>query len=151
MGVRLQGGDRLETKGWGEPLYRDAGRGRASGEAVVDERRRRVPRQEAGWPGRYRFEGEPETEWGRCRVIDISIIGAGTEVFGAVPPIPFGRRRLIQVETPAGAAIKLQLLGEVRNFTRGPEGGTRIGIEFTDVSETERSILEVLSHMRVVW
>jgi hypothetical protein len=30
-------------------------------------------------------------------------------------------------------------------------GGTRVGIEFGDLSETERAILHVLEHMRVVW
>ena len=45
--------------------------------------RRRVPRQTTGWSGTCSFGDEPNAH--DCRVLDISVIGAGIEVFGAVP------------------------------------------------------------------
>jgi hypothetical protein len=137
----------------------------------VEQRRRRVPRQEADWPGRYRFEcergaghgavdgdgeagdgdGEDPAKWGRCRVIDISVIGAGIEIFGAAPSAVVGRKLIVEVETPAGASVSIRMVGEVRNSSPGSQGGARVGIEFVDLSRTERSILEALERMQVVW
>jgi hypothetical protein len=117
----------------------------------MNERRRRVPRTSAGWPGRYRFEQDPVNEWGECEVIDISLIGAGLELMGDVPPVPVGVRIVVEVATPAGSSVTLRLAGETRNVAPGSGGGIRVGIEFIDLSDTERSILDVLSQMRVVW
>lgn len=117
----------------------------------MEQRRRRIPREDAGWPGRYRFEGDARGEWGNCRVIDISLLGVGIELFGSVPSNAIGRRVTVEVETPAGASVLLQLAGVCRHTSPGREGGTRTGIEFTGLSETERSILEIMGHMQIVW
>jgi hypothetical protein len=117
----------------------------------VEQRRRRLPRENIGWPGRYRFDGDPDDRWGDCQVIDVSLLGAGVLLFGTLPSRLVGRTLTVEVVTPAGASITIRIAGETRNVTPGPDGGTRIGIEFTDISETERSILDVMGHMKIVW
>ena len=114
----------------------------------VDERRRRLPRQEADWPGRYTLDGGT---WRACQILDISILGTGLEIFEPAEPELIGRVITVEVETPAGASITLRMTGEIRNLAAGPKGGTRLGTQFADLSETERAILQVLEHMRVVW
>jgi hypothetical protein len=54
------------------------------------------------------------------------------------------------VQTPASAAVSIRLEGEIRNVVRVTER-FRIGIEFAGLSETERSILDALERMRIVW
>src|SRR5271156_5117234 len=114
----------------------------------MDERRRRLPRQEADWPGQYTLDGGT---WGSCEVLDISILGAGLEIFGPPQGELMGRQITVEVETPAGASITLRMTGELGNIAAGPRGGTGVGTQFADLSETEKAILDVLEHMRVVW
>jgi hypothetical protein len=112
--------------------------------------RRRLPRQEARWPGRYMTE-KPR-RWGPCIILDISTLGVSLEVLGdIVGRIRVGGRILVEVHTPAGASITLRVVGEIRNTTAGKEGGTRVGIAFSDLSETEQAILNVLESMEAVW
>ena len=54
--------------------------------------RRRLPRQLADWPGTYHFDDDPEVDDGACRVVDISRMGVGVEVFGNTPVDPIGHR-----------------------------------------------------------
>ena len=117
----------------------------------MNERQRRLPRQEADWLGKFTIEGVPGGAWGACVVVDISILGAGLELFGVIPPEFVGHQILVEVQTPAGASITLQMVGEIRYSSAGSQGGTRVGIEFGHLSETEQAILNVLEHMRVVW
>ena len=117
----------------------------------VDERRRRLPREVAGWSGRFEFEGQPAHSSKECRILDISLIGVGLEVFGTLPDDFIGRELSVEVKTPAGSSITLRLNGVVRNLGPGPSEGTRVGVEFTGLSETERSIVDVMSHMQIVW
>jgi hypothetical protein len=114
----------------------------------MSERRRRLPRQEADWPGKYTLDGGT---WGACEVLDISILGTGLEIFEPPEGELIGRQITVEVETPAGASITLRMTGEIRNVAAGPKGGTRVGSQFADLSETEKAILQVLEHMRVVW
>jgi len=118
---------------------------------VDEQRRRRLPREVAGWPGKFRFETGPAHAMGDCRILDLSLIGAGLELFGTLPGDILGRTILVEVETPAGASITLRFAGVARNVNEGQDGGTRVGIEFTNLSETERSIMDVMGHMRIVW
>lgn len=117
------------------------------------EHRRRVPRQNAGWEGIYCIEGdEPSARYG-CRILDISLIGIGVELFGPVP-VPgalVGRRMTVEANPPVGASLSIRARGEVRNVSPGTHGGTRVGIEFVDLTELERSILDVLVVMDAFW
>ena len=110
--------------------------------------RRRVPRQTTGWSGKCSFGDEQDSH--DCRVLDISVIGAGIEVFDGVPD-PIGSRLTVEVSTPAGASVSLRLVGEIKNVGPGRDGGTRVGIEFADLSATERSLLTLLGEMKMVW
>ena len=118
------------------------------------EKRRRLPRQETDWPGKYTIEGIPGRRmWGACEVLDISILGAGIELSEVIEDGDdlIGHSILVEVQTPAGAAVTLQILGEIHYLSAGSRGGTRVGIEFGHLSETEKTILNVLEHMRAVW
>lgn len=115
------------------------------------ERRRRVPRVAAGWPGKYRVEDDPQSDWDNCQMIDISVVGVGLELFGDVPEDLTGHRLAVEVQTPVGASVSIRLVGEVRNTAKGARGGTRAGMEFVDLSDTERQILQVMELLQVVW
>jgi hypothetical protein len=115
------------------------------------ERRRRVPRQGVGWPGTYTAEGVVPTTPQECKVLDISVVGAGLEIFGMAPPDLIGRRIDVEVKTPSSGSVTIRMAGEVRNVGPGPSGGVRLGIEFIGLSDTERSILQALDFMQVAW
>ena len=55
------------------------------GRRPVPLERRTVPREPAGWLGRYQVAGRPELGWGECRVLDVSPVGVGLELFGPWP------------------------------------------------------------------
>lgn len=118
------------------------------------ERRRRVPRQTAGWTGKYTIEGEDPEAWYECRVLDISVIGVGVELFGEIPQPAdtlLGKRMVVEAHTPAGESLSIRARGEVTNVTPGADGGTRAGMQFVDLAEGERSILDVLVLMDALW
>jgi len=118
----------------------------------MSEHRRRLPRQEADWPGRYTIEGTGDRRWGSCVVVDISVLGAGLELFGAAPrDSVVGSDLLVEVQTPAGASITLQIMGKILYLIPGKQGGTRVGIAFQSLSRTEAAILDVLENMHAVW
>ena len=119
----------------------------------MEPRRRRVPRQRAGWVGKYFIEASDLEAWHECRVLDISVIGLGVELFGPVP-IPedlVGQRITVEAHTPAGASLSVRARGEVRNVGPGASHGTRVGIEFVDLTDVERSILDALVFMDALW
>ncbi len=96
--------------------------------------------------------------WGACEILDISILGAGLELFEGAGHVLealryelIGHKVLVEVHTPAGASITLQMVGEIRYTTEGKQGGIRVGIQFNDLSETEQAILNVLEQMQAVW
>lgn len=110
------------------------------------ENRRRTDRQQAGLVGSCKLAGEPFAEWSECRVVDISMLGAGITFDHPQPSDLPGR--LISVNLPADAAsINVRLEGEIKNVAPAISGGTRVGIEFVGLSETERALAAVLSAM----
>ncbi len=110
------------------------------------QNRRRVARHHAGWNGFLHVEGESAAGWRDCRVVDISMLGVGIKMQHLRPSELVGRR--VAVELPAvGDSINLRLEGQVKHVMRTTLRTTvRIGIEFDRLSNTERSILEALSH-----
>ncbi|HUZ09892.1 MAG TPA: hypothetical protein VMU76_06975 [Acidimicrobiales bacterium] len=117
----------------------------------MELRRRRVPRQEAGWFGKCLVEDDPEAMWCECRVIDVSIIGAGLEVFGLAHGDLVGRRMVVEVQAPTGASVSVRFVGVINNAGVVPGGGVRFGMEFVGLSKSERSILNMLEQMQVAW
>jgi len=117
----------------------------------MELRRRRVPRQAAGWFGKCVLEDDSEASWSECRVVDVSIIGAGLEVFGFVEHNLVGKRMVVEVQAPTGASVSIRFVGEITNAGVIPGGGVRLGMEFVGLSESERSILDMLEQMQVGW
>ncbi len=116
------------------------------------EFRRRAPRVATeGWPGRYIVEDDPHSGWIECRVLDISLIGVGLELFGHIESDLLGHRLIVHVQTPVGESVSIRLVGRVMNVGKGNEGGTRAGLEFVGLSDSEQSILKTLELMRVAW
>ncbi|HEY3942496.1 MAG TPA: PilZ domain-containing protein [Acidimicrobiales bacterium] len=114
-------------------------------------RRRRVPRQSADWFGKCLVDDDPEGAWYECRVVDVSILGAGIEVFGFTGRVTVGQRLVLEVQTPEGDSVTVHLVGEVKNVGSAPRGRLRIGVEFTELSDGERSIVGVIQRMRMAW
>jgi len=122
---------------------------------VVDDggdtgHRRRIPRQEVHWQGTCSIEGDPALA-AECDVVDISVIGMGILLDGPIPGDLVDRTITVEVEASHGAAVSLRLTGEIRYVVPSPQGGFRVGSQFSGLSETERSILETFEQMRLAW
>jgi c-di-GMP-binding flagellar brake protein YcgR len=114
--------------------------------------RRRAPRViTPGWLGIYIVEDDSRAGWGDCRVLDLSILGVGLELFGTVPDDLVGHRIVVQISVSVGTSISLRLVGEVRNTADGPQGGNRVGMEFVDLSDTERAVIGVIEKLGATW
>lgn len=125
-----------------------ARRSEMSGEEIC---RRRVPRVSTdAWPARYIDQDNPGLGVRECRVIDLSLLGVGLEVLGVIAEDVVGHRVEIYVN-PREGCVSLRLVGRVKNVSQGRLGGTRVGVEFEGLSETEQDILKVLELPRMVW
>ena len=94
------------------------------------------------------MEDNPESGWSECQVIDISVLGVGVKLLGEVSNDLIGHRLVVQVQAPVGESVSIRLIGRVRNLSH-PEGGTRVGLEFVGLSETEQAILKVMELMKL--
>jgi hypothetical protein len=92
--------------------------------------------------GSCHVEGELSDLWRECGVFDFSSLGVGMDLRHAGSSDLVGRR--VSVRLPVGASIDMTLTGEMRNAKAGPDGIVRAGIEFAGLSETERSIVNLL-------
>lgn len=115
------------------------------------ELRRRAPRIKTDWSGRCMLGGNPEPEVNECRVTDISLLGVGIEIVGERVDDLVGQCLIIEVEPPVGKSVRLHLSGQVMNQGTTSEGLTRVGLQFVGLSETERSILEVIEQLKIFW
>ncbi len=116
------------------------------------KRRRRSRRQDAGWLGRYAVDpslrhDEDDTpatalDWARCRVLDVSLRGAGLELLG--PPVGVGDRLVVDLRLLRSNMASVTLTGEVRHCSPGPHDARRVGLEFVDVGDLERVLLQRL-------
>lgn len=113
------------------------------------EQRRRVPRQGACWFGRYTLESDRRGTWHECLVVDISVLGVGLHLDGAIPKELIGQWLEVEVHVPASASVNIRLKGEVRHAAHDVRGGARIGIEFSGLSDIERSILDAMEIVEV--
>ena len=100
------------------------------------ELHRRVPRVVTpDWWGTY--TDADDTRY--CKVIDISVLGVGPELFGDIANDLIGHRLNIETQAPVGEPITLRLTGTGRNVSLGSDGTPRAGLEFVDLSETEQA------------
>ena len=127
---------------WYPPELHSDYKAQASADGIGSAGRRRVPRQGAGWPGSYRLEDDPESEWGECQILDVSVFGAGIEIFGPVQDDLVGHKITVDARTSDGGSASLRFVGVVRNVRPGPSGQIRTGIEFSGLSE---------DRLRVAW
>jgi hypothetical protein len=105
------------------------------------QNRRRTERQSAVWIGSCHVEGEPSDLWLDCGVFDFSNFGLGMDLRHASDLV--GSR--VSVRLPVGASVEVILTGEVRNAKPGPNGVVRVGIEYENLSNTERSMVDLLN------
>ena len=116
------------------------------------EFRRRAPRiKTQGWQGRCRLEGQPVSAWAECNVVDLSLLGIGVEIAGGELGDLVGHELVVEVQTPVGHSVRLEVVGLVRNQALLTSGRTRVGIEFDDLSDTEKEILKVVEQLKMFW
>jgi hypothetical protein len=77
-----------------------------------------------------------------CGIFDISTLGVGMDFNYADPMRLEGRR--VSVRLPLGDNVEVAFTGEVRNVRVGPGGICRTGIEFVDLEDSERLIVDLL-------
>jgi hypothetical protein len=109
---------------------------------MAEHLRRAVPRQPADWFGFYRFDNDDSEPWRCCRVIDISPLGVGLELFA-----------ISSDEDPSGPiTISIELRGETRNVVRADLGDTaRLGVEFAAPTDAARRYIRSLNGVRSRW
>jgi hypothetical protein len=94
--------------------------------------------------GTCKVEGDAPNLTRDCGIFDISILGVGMDFHYADPMHLEGRS--VNVHLPLGNAVEVQFTGEVRNVRPGPGGIVRAGVEFTDLMDSERSIVDLLEY-----
>jgi hypothetical protein len=92
--------------------------------------------------GSCRVEGDAPNLTRDCGVFDISALGVGMDFHYADPMRLEGRR--VSVHLPLGDSIEVAFTGEVRNVRPGPGGIVRAGLEFVDLKDPERSVVDLL-------
>jgi hypothetical protein len=120
------------------------------------EDRRRAVRQSAPWTGQCHIQDEPSDLWRECAIIDVSAFGLGIDLCHPDPVELLGMwqdgelrldvSRRVTVRLELGPSVDLTVAGEVRNAGSAPDGIVRAGIEFVDLTEDERSLVEFLGH-----
>jgi hypothetical protein len=119
----------------------------ASTRPPPEEYRRRVPRQPAGWDGTCHIDGETDSRWRRCRVVDISMLGLGVTFDHRSPFLLAGRR--IFVDVPAvGESVSIRLEGEIAYARPTVRGTVHVGIEFDRGFESEVVATTPMSRLR---
>jgi hypothetical protein len=92
--------------------------------------------------------------WRECSIIDVSTLGVGIDLCHPDPiellglwkdgELRLDMSRSITLRLALGPSVDMTVAGEVRNAGSGPDGTVRAGIEFIDLTEVERSIVELL-------
>jgi hypothetical protein len=104
--------------------------------------RRRTPRQPADWFGFYKFDDADDEPLRVCRVLDISPLGAGLELFATAPDERLGGLITVTVE----------LHGQTRNVVVDKETQTaRLGVEFPIPNEAAKNYLRRLNGVKSRW
>ena len=103
---------------------------------MPEQLRRAAPRQPADWTAMYRLDTPVSEAWRMCRILDISPLGAGLELYQLVPD------ELLE----GTVTISFELRGEGRNVIRGEDETTaRFGIQFPELTESAKQYLNDVS------
>ena len=109
---------------------------------MTEQLRRAVPRQPADWFGFYRFDNVESEPWRACRVLDISPLGAGLELFALSP----------EERVEGNITVSLELRGVTRNVVWSKEdGAARLGIQFPTITDAAKQYLRVMNGSRSRW
>lgn len=106
----------------------------------------RVPTD--GWRGRCAVEDEPPLEWTECEVVDVSLLGAGIDIWGDRAVELTGCRLNVEIRPPIGESVVLRFSGRVSRVNQESAFHSRVGIVFEGLSDSERSILEVIERLQ---
>ena len=131
--------------------------GDRAGTNKIQEERRSISRQGAGWAGKWRLADGPDSSSFDCKVLDISVQGVGIETSYRGRQIDLtGRKVTITAQPLAGGSVSFRLVGTIRHVSRsdpktefrgGSQGSLfRLGIEFVGLSKEELAMLEVVGH-----
>jgi|HubBroStandDraft_5_1064220.scaffolds.fasta_scaffold523541_2 hypothetical protein len=104
-----------------------------------------------GWLGACILEGDSRAGSGDCRVIDISVIGVGLELFGAVTEYLIWRRTVVHVSVSVGSSVSPSSGCGSQGHDSETTRQVRVGLEFVDLSETERAIIDVIEKLGAAW
>jgi hypothetical protein len=103
--------------------------------------RRLLPRQFADWHGRYMIEDDPDECWRPCRVVDVSTLGAGLELFDTTTEEMADRSIILSVD----------LRGEVKHAVENRTDGIKVGIQFEDLTAVESDYVKSLVKLQALW
>jgi hypothetical protein len=105
---------------------------------------RRARRAPVAWQVRFRIAGGTAERWHECRVLDVSVAGAGLEVAPGDAALLARGRLVVELglagDVSDGGGGGLQLTAWVRHVT-ADDGATRVGITFVNMTALERDIL----------
>jgi hypothetical protein len=108
----------------------------------VSRLRRAVPRQPADWCGFFRFDDAESDAWRCCRVVDISPLGAGLELFGVVD----------EDHMDGPITVSIELRGTPRNMTNDAGArSARVDVQFAEPSEAAKRYMKMLNGVRSRW
>jgi hypothetical protein len=109
---------------------------------MTQQLRRAVPRQPADWFAFYRLDNVTNDRWRCCRIIDISPLGAGLELFDLEPD-----------ENLNGlVTISLELRGDTRSLVPDEKNNSaRVGVTFPTPTEAAKAYVRSLNGMQSRW
>jgi hypothetical protein len=84
---------------------------------------------------------EGEVAWHDCQVLDVSDDGAGLQLFGSIPR---DEVVVLELRDQVAQANGLQLRSRVCHVAESADGTVRAGVEFVDVTDLERALLDSL-------
>jgi hypothetical protein len=87
------------------------------------------------------IEGDPSEVWRPCRVVDVSTLGAGLELFGTTPD-EMAQRTI---------ALSVDLRGEVKHAVEATDDGIRAGIQFEDFTPSQSDYIRSLVKLQTLW
>jgi hypothetical protein len=106
--------------------------------------RRQVERQPITWTAQYRTRSTDL--WYHCVTIDVTIAGARVELWG--PTTPVGARVLLKLQV--GGAEGMQLAATVTSAAPTASGGSRVGLEFANLTPHQHATLQsLIKHERL--